>query len=135
MIILYIYIYVALGSRPMPGKNNGDRKMTRYFKFRKEGGEFSGRVSGTTPEQAAKKALTSILRRDGFEPNSDSQIIEFEIMEWTRGSTHTIYYYTGQRRLLDTPVERILEERTIICKYGNHVEKRCPYANMKHARH
>ena len=77
----------------------------RFFKV-KIGTEDAaeGRFKGSTPGQAAKKALTQIYRKNE-DGKSTKGKVQFSMVECTRGSGCKEYKYTGQRVKLAEPVE------------------------------
>lgn len=72
----------------------------RTFKFRLNNEselQYRGRFTGKNPQQAAKKALTSILS----EKNKKVGKFDFFIKETTRGSKKKEYAYTGKKSKRD----------------------------------
>ena len=81
----------------------------RWFKFciDDEGNVPGNRVSGYTLEEAVKNALDMITGEElpaSEECVVHSREIRLKLLETTRGSIHTAYYYTGKCVPLDEPV-------------------------------
>ena len=80
----------------------------RYFKaIYEQSGKVvcNGRYSGKKPKQAACKALTAItnsLKEQGSK--FEGVLINFCVIEQTRGSKNKKYYYEGSKFLLEDPV-------------------------------
>lgn len=90
----------------------------RYFKLIDQDGYKCGRYSGSTPKQAANKALTTILfkiRQENVDFVDDVPI-KFSIQECTRGSSHKKYEYEGKRVKLETPMEIQIGDKKISYK-------------------
>jgi hypothetical protein len=112
----------------------------RTFKIKSVDGTFKSRLIGSTPKQAAMKAL-SIIHNSFHNNTKDNNKIEvikgggdqntrfkFTIRETTRLSSHKEYTYTGYREKLKTPAEYTIKSsngdtKTIVNKYKNVVEK------------
>ena len=71
----------------------------RHFNILHEDGTLSGRFTGKKPKTAAKKAFTTLMRKNKVNK------LDFQIRECTRGSKCKTYKYTGERVKLDEPVE------------------------------
>ena len=105
----------------------------RTFKICRENGEFSSRLIGKTPKQAANKALTALFReaiRSGAYKVVDAVggfKADFTIRETTRRSNGKEYSYSGMREKLSQPtVYRIVvgeEVKEIVNNYRNSVMK------------
>lgn len=84
-------------------KNN---QKNRYFKClhaTANGGVIcTGRYTGTKPKQAARRACTK-LYMDAMNEGQTPEYIAFGMMEYTRGSTHKLWLYTGRRVTLPAP--------------------------------
>ncbi len=85
----------------------GGRKI-RYFKCIYGGTDENinkfGRFCGYKPKQAANKALTSILKVRRKNNENLFDVIPFSMIECTRGKTHKVSKYTGQRLALENPI-------------------------------
>lgn len=115
---------------PLEANNNEEeegKSRSRFFKL-VFNGEESGRFSGNKPKQAANKALTAIVKKEGAE--SANKQFTFKIKECTRGSKQKIYCYTGERVQLDKPMKVTIgkgangaQPKVIEYKFTNRVKK------------
>jgi len=104
-----------------------DKKKIRTFKVKFPESEVSeGRFTGTTPYQAANKALSKYFRdmkkkpdQENFDPTKQ---IKFSITESTRKSKKSEYFYNGQRINLETPVDYNIRVKKKD-EYGNETEE------------
>lgn len=97
----------------------------RYFKL-VYNGNTSGRYSGRKPKQAANKAYSSVIKKEGLKNGGGK--IQFSIKECTRGSKQKRYTYDASRVKLDNPVEVNIvgadgKEKNIIYNYNNVLQK------------
>jgi hypothetical protein len=97
----------------------------RYFKLDYEG-NISGRYSGKKPKQAANKAYSSVVKKEGLQKGGAK--IQFSIKECTRGSKQKKYTYDAERVELDIPVEVTIkgtngEEKLIKYSFNNKLSK------------
>jgi len=108
-------------------KQVGGVNRKRWFKILINDGKNDGRYSGKKPKQAASKALTSILKKNGKSGENTHEKIKFSIIECTRGSKHKVYNYVGQRIKLKNPMPVSIgkgqEEKVINYQYNNRVMK------------
>ena len=84
---------------------------------------YIGIYVGKTPKRAACKALTGIIKKiknDEFDSNNIS--IKFGVRETTIGSMNKIYYYSGERHILDSPIMLNVNDRQVLYKYRNTVK-------------
>lgn len=99
-------------------------KRIRYFKciYGGEGDNINkfGRFCGYKPKQAAGKALTSILKVKSKNNENLFDKISFSMVECTRGRTHKVSKYTGQRVALENPI-------VVKIKTGDGQEKEIKY--------
>lgn len=108
--------------------SNDDEKEVsglRYFKLVYKG-NTSGRYSGRKPKQAANKAYSSVIKKEGLQNGGGK--IQFSIKECTRGSKQKRYTYDASRVKLDTPVEVNIvgadgKEKNITYNYNNVLQK------------
>lgn len=108
----------------------------RTFKICRENGEFSSRLIGKTPKQAANKALTALfreaIRTGAYKGDAGGFKADFTIRETTRRSNGKEYSYSGMREKLSQPtVYRIVvgeEVKEIVNNYRNSVMKVQPAA-------
>nr|QFG73952.1 MAG: hypothetical protein [Megaviridae environmental sample] len=108
------------------GSPSPDKKRT--FKIVLSEGEFSSRITGNTPKQAANKALTRLIKQRRVNKKPTTGKIEFTIKETTRGSKQKTYSYVGQQQKLPTPTTYEIrtasgETKQIVNRYRNRVEK------------
>lgn len=103
------------------------KSRSRFFKL-VFNGEESGRFSGNKPKQAANKALTAIIKKEGA--NGTNKQFTFKIKECTRGSKQKVYCYTGERIQLEKPMQVTIgksengkEPKIIEYKFTNKVKK------------
>jgi len=102
-------------------KGGAKNNTIRYFKIVCDDGNCRGRFSGKKPKQAANKALTSILReKKGLKGGGK---LNFSICECTRGSKCKVYYYTGERKKLDSPMDVTIGDKKITYRFQNVVQK------------
>lgn len=103
----------------------------RTFKIKIEENEFCSRITGTTPKQAASKALTLLLNQKKKAGKAVKGKVSFTIKETTRGSKGKEYSYQGEKVKLKTPTTYTIksangEEKTIVNKFKNIIEKQQP---------
>jgi len=83
---------------------------SRYFKLINNtngNNKTFGRYRGKTPKQAAKKAFSSLIKRNYNELNkSTNDNINFSIIECTSNSKNKIYNYFGKRLRVENPFTR-----------------------------
>jgi len=85
---------------------------------------MEGRYCGAKPKQAACKALTGIYKLYKKEETELEGEVKFGVRETTRNSRNKIYFYSGQRLLLDDPITlEIAEGKSITYKYNSIVKK------------
>lgn len=102
-------------------------KVTRSFKVQLPGSEeYSGRFTGSTPYQAANKALSKYFRVT----EKPKPVVTFSIRESTRGSKHNIYTYEGHRVKLETPVTYTIGEGNTITKHHKNQLKKVKKADL-----
>jgi len=104
-------------------------KVLRSFKVQLPGQEeFSGRFTGSTPYQAANKALSKYYRTT----ESPKSTVTFVMRESTRGckknGNYPTYTYEGYRDFLPEPVSYTITDKdgkanTIVKKHKNHLKK------------
>jgi hypothetical protein len=97
----------------------------RYFKL-DWNGNISGRYSGRKPKQAANKAYSSVVKKEGLQRGGAK--IQFSIKECTRGSKQKRYTYDAERIELQKPVEVIIngadgKEKRINYNFNNKLSK------------
>lgn len=100
----------------------------RTFKIKLADSEFCSRITGSTPKQAASKALTLLINQKKKSGKSVKGKIAFTIKETTRGSKGKEYNYQGEKIKLKEPTEYTIKSadgqvKTIINKYKNIIEK------------
>ena len=102
-------------------------KVTRSFKVQLPGSEeYSGRFTGSTPYQAANKALSKYFRVT----EKPKSVVTFSIRESTRGSKHNVYTYEGHRVKLETPVTYTIGEGNTITKHHKNQLKKVKKADL-----
>jgi hypothetical protein len=102
-------------------------KVTRSFKVQLPGSEeYSGRFTGSTPYQAANKALSKYFRVT----EKPKPVVTFSIRESTRGSKHNVYTYEGHRVKLETPVTYTIGEGNTITKHHKNQLKKVKKADL-----
>ena len=107
------------------GESTG--KVTRSFKVQLPGSEeYSGRFTGSTPYQAANKALSKYFRVT----EKPKSVVTFSIRESTRGSKHNVYTYEGHRVKLETPVTYTIGEGNTITKHHKNQLKKVKKADL-----
>ena len=107
------------------GESTG--KVTRSFKVQLPGSEeYSGRFTGSTPYQAANKALSKYFRVT----DKPKSVVTFSIRESTRGSKHNVYTYEGHRVKLETPVTYTIGEGNTITKHHKNQLKKVKKADL-----
>lgn len=81
--------------------------------------DFRGRFTGRNPQQAAKKALTTLLG----EQNKKTGQYKFIIKESTRGSKKKEYAYNGKKTKRSEPNEVFFpgQDKPILYKYDTRV--------------
>jgi len=90
---------------------------------------IEGRYCGAKPKQAGCKALTGIYKLFAKSKKQIKGEIYFGVYETTRGSRNKTYYYSGERVILDEPIELKIqgknndEAKTITYKYNSNVKK------------
>lgn len=96
-------------------------KTVRSFKVQLPGTEeYTGRYTGSTPYQAANKALSKYFRT----VEKPESVVTFSIRESTRGSKHGVYTYEGHRIKLETPVTYTIGDgNTIVKNHKNQLKK------------
>jgi hypothetical protein len=104
-------------------------KVLRSFKVQLPGNtEFSGRFTGSTPYQAANKALSKYYRTT----TNPKSTVTFVMRESTRGckknGAYPTYTYEGYRDFLPEPVSYTITDKdgktnTIVKKHKNHLKK------------
>lgn len=99
------------------------KSSTRYFKIVGEDGSTHGRFSGKKPKQAANKALTSLLKEKKAANKDVKGVINFSIVECTRGSKHKTYDYEGQRKKLPERMTVTIDDKKIVYEFSNSVKK------------
>ena len=115
-----------------------EKTCRRTFKIKTQDGDFTSRIMGSTPKQAALKAL-SIICNNYESGNKNFNVHEkkgknstptfkFCIKETTRFSQHKEYTYIGKREKLENPASYTIkgtngEEKVITNRYKNIVEK------------
>lgn len=88
-----------------------------------------GRYCGAKPKQAGCKALTGIYKLFAKSKKQLKGPIYFGVSETTRGSRNKTYYYSGERVVLDQPIELQIgggngsEAKTITYKFNSNVKK------------
>lgn len=116
--------------QPVETKQTGGTKKTksvRSFKVNLPGTEeYSGRFTGSTPYQAANKALSKYFRT----VEHPKPVITFSIKESTRGSKHNVYTYEGHRIKLETPVSYTIGEGNTIVKHHKNQLKKIKKADL-----
>ena len=110
-----------------------EKKSKRSFKaiYVNPAGEvvMEGRYCGAKPKQAGCKALTGIYKLFAKAKKQIKGEIFFGVRETTRGSRNKTYYYSGERVVLDEPIELQIgggsggEAKTITYKYNSNVKK------------
>jgi hypothetical protein len=107
-------------------QKGGSKKRT--FKIKLADTEFCSRITGSTPKQAASKALTLLInqKKKAGKPIKGKQV--FTIKETTRGSKGKEYSYQGEKVKLKTPTTYSIkssngEVKTIVNKFKNVIEK------------
>ena len=97
----------------------------RYFKL-DYNGNITGRYSGKKPKQAANKAYSSVVKKEGLQKGGAK--IQFSIKECTRGSKQKRYTYDAERVELENPVKVIIngadgKEKPIVYNFNNKLSK------------
>lgn len=105
-----------------------EEKKKRSFKaiYTNSDGEvvMQGRYCGAKPKQAACKALTGICKLFAKNQAELDGEIYFAVRETTRKSRNKIYFYSGQRLVLEEPITlEIKGGKEITYKYNNIVKK------------
>lgn len=108
-----------------------ERTKTRSFKaiYSSPTGEVvkEGRYCGSKPKQAACKALTGIYKKFKDAKKEAGENVVFGVYETTRGSKNKNYWYTGERKKLDTTVKVEIKKdgvnRTLSYNFNNVVKK------------
>ena len=96
----------AVDASKQEGAVDTKEKSKRTFKIVGADGIASSRFTGSTPKQAADKALTQLYRRAvdaGTANESGVHEIDFTIKETTRGSKGKEFNYHGKREELKEP--------------------------------
>lgn len=101
---------------------SSDVKGLRTFKVRlvdEKNNKFRGRFTGRNPQQAAKKALTSLLN----EKNKKTGQFNYIIKESTRNSKKKEYAYSGKKMKRKTPNEVLFpgQKTPVLYKYDTSV--------------
>ena len=104
------------------------KRPQRSFKVRENGTNTArGRYLGSSPYQAANKALTELIRQRTREGKVVSGKIHFTLIESTRNSKHKEHNYEGERRKLDTPVSYPVgkgkNKKEIVKRFRNYLRK------------
>lgn len=104
------------------------KKSTRSFKVQLPGEEvYTGRYTGSTPYQAANKALSKYFRTC----EAPKSVITFSIRESTRGSKHNVYTYEGHRIKLDEPVSYTIGDGNTITKHHKNQLKKVKKCDLE----
>jgi hypothetical protein len=109
-----------------PLQKGGSKKRT--FKIKLADAEFCSRITGSTPKQAASKALTLLINQKKKSGKPTKGKVAFTIKETTRGSKGKEYSYQGEKVKLKTPTTYTIksangEVKTIVNKFKNVIEK------------
>ena len=113
------------------GEEGEQEKGKRYFHCVYKGNDGkvvrAGRYCGKKPKQAARKALSRVVEKNGVE---DGKTLVFLIKECTRGSKKKMYAYNGSRVPLQEPVKVELKKLNkdgkpvvLTYKHANNVKK------------
>lgn len=94
----------------------------RHFKCTFKGESF-GRFTGSSPKQAANKALTTIIRDNGGNSKCVGKNFKFAMTECTRGCAKKSAMYEGSRTKLKNPTTIKIGDKTITYKYQNKLNK------------
>lgn len=113
------------------GQEGGEQKggsKKRTFKIKLADAEFCSRITGSTPKQAASKALTLLINQKKKAGKAQKGKLVFTIKETTRGSKGKEYSYQGEKVKLKTPTTYSIkssngEIKTIVNKFKNVIEK------------
>lgn len=92
-------------------------KKIRTFKVKlhkEDSSKFRGRFTGKTPQQAGKKALTSLLKETGKKTGK----IDYVLKEISRGCSKKEYGYSGEKFKRKTPNEVIFKNIDKPIKYN-----------------
>ena len=119
----------TVAKKTAPAKQEGGKKtkVVRSFKVQLPGTEeYSGRFTGSTPYQAANKALSKYFRT----VENPKSVVTFSIRESTRGSKHGVYTYEGHRIKLETPVTYTIGEGNTITKHHKNQLKKVKKADL-----
>ena len=105
-----------------PAENTEKNSGIRTFKVKlasENDSEYRGRFTGKNPQQAAKKALTTLLG----EQNKKTGQYKFIIKESTRGSKKREYAYNGTKTKRSEPNEVFFpgQDKPILYKYDTSV--------------
>ena len=79
-------------------------------------GKESGRYSGTSPQQAASKALTQLSRKVNLQNSNDKN---FMVLTLRKLGTNKKYTYIGTRVKLYRPISRNINGKAVIFRYRN----------------
>ena len=107
-------------------EKNNDRSFRAIYKTLDGEVVKKGRYCGKKPKQAACKALTAILNSYSEETNKKKykKLLYFGVVETTRGSRHKHYWYSGQKKKVDTVEVQIKGRKDpIVYQYANVVMK------------
>jgi len=106
------------------GEDNG--KKHRYFKCMYGGASF-GRYSGSKPKQAANKALTIIIKKNGGNTLCLNKKFKFDMVECTRNGKKKTSTYEGWREALEKPlpvkINSAKGEKSITYRFANKLKK------------
>lgn len=105
------------------GEEDQKTQSNRFFKIVSKDGSTHGRFSGKKPKQAANKALTSLLKENKAAKKEVKGVINFSIIECTRGSKHKTYDYEGQRKKLPEKMTVTIDDKKIVYEFTNAVKK------------
>lgn len=116
------------GAKKAPKAGEKEKKPKRSFKAIYENVEgkvvMQGRYCGAKPKQAACKALTGICKLFAKNDSELEEKIFFAVRETTRKSRNKLYFYSGQRVVLDEPITlEIADGKKITYKYNSIVNK------------
>lgn len=95
---------------------NSEKKV-RTFKVKlhnEDSTKFRGRFTGKTPQQAGKKALTSLLKEAGKKTGK----IDYVLKECSRGCCKKEYGYSGHKFKRKTPNEVSFKNVDNLIKYN-----------------
>ena len=105
-----------------------EKTNTRYWKVvcEEDGNDnckAHGRYSGSSPYQAANKALSEIIRNRKTKGLKTNGKINFSMIESTRGSKKKEHFYEGKRIKLKEPIKYSAGGQELVKHFKNQLKK------------